>query len=81
MISRMQVAGTGLQSGPTMTPAPPRTRGLTVLGWMFVCFSVIPLAMGATGDGAWIGWSGAAMLTIGVAMVVIGKRPRDVEPR
>jgi hypothetical protein len=77
----MQAAGTGMQTGPTMTPVPPQTRGLTVLGWLVVCFSVIPLAMGATGDGAWIGWSGAVMLAAGIAMVVIGGRPRNVEPR
>ena len=70
-----------MPTGPVMRPAPPQTRGITVLGWLLVCFSMIPLAMGATGDGAWIGWSGAAMLTVGVAMVVIGKRPGDVEPR
>lgn len=81
MTLRMQAAGNGMQTGPVMRPAPPQTRGITVLGWLLVCFSMIPLTMGATGDGAWIGWSGAAMLTVGVAMVVIGKRPRDVEPR
>lgn len=77
MISRIETVGNAMQPGPTMTPAPPQTRGVTVLGWLLVCFSVIPLAMGATGDGRWIGLGGAAMLAAGAAMVMIGRRPQD----
>ncbi len=81
MTVQMQTAGGGMKPGPVMTPAPPQTSGITVLGWLVVGFSVIPLAMGATGDGAWIGWSGMAMLTVGLAMVLIGRRFRDVGRR
>jgi hypothetical protein len=63
-----------MQAGPTMTPVPPQTRGITVLGWLLVAFSVIPLVFGAHGEGAWIGWSGGAMLAVGVVLAMVGRR-------
>jgi hypothetical protein len=77
----MQGAGKRMLAGPSMTPAPPQTRGTTVLGWLLVCFSVAPLTMGASGDGALIGWAGVAMVTAGLALVAIGRKSRDINPR
>ncbi len=61
--------------GPTSPSAPP-THGLTVIGWLVVCFAALPLAMGAAGDGsAWVR-GGLGMLAVGLACVVIGRRLR-----
>ncbi len=51
---------------------------MSVPGWSVACPPVIPPTMGATGDGAGIGWSGGEMLTVGVAVVGFGVRSRNV---
>jgi hypothetical protein len=80
MSTRMQTAGAAPPGRPTLSPAPPRTHGLTVLGWVVVCFSSMPITMGLSGDGAWYGRVGVGMLLAGVAMVAIGRRLRRGEP-
>ena len=64
-----------------MTPAPPQTRGTTVLGWLLGAFLGRSPEHGASGDGALIGWTGVAMITAGVALVAIGRKSRDINPR
>ncbi|MEX1310273.1 MAG: hypothetical protein AB1Z65_07640 [Candidatus Sulfomarinibacteraceae bacterium] len=71
---RIQSAASGLHAGPAMTPVPPRTHGITVLGWVTLCFSLMPVAMGLSGDGRGYGWAGLAMVGAGAAMVLIGRR-------
>jgi len=69
--------GRGPNSQPTSTGGgivePPRTHGLTVAGWLIVCFSVVPLAMGARGEGFGIGEGGLVAAAIGVVLIVLGR--------
>jgi len=76
-----QSAGTGMYAGPTLKSAPPQTHGLTVIGWVLVCFSTMPMTMGVSGDGRGYALAGLAMLGCGVAMVAMGRRLRRPEPR
>jgi hypothetical protein len=52
---------------------PQNTSGLSVIGWLIVGFSVIPLAMLAGGDGGIYGLIGLVMLAIGLGFVLIGR--------
>lgn len=52
---------------------PPRTHGLTVAGWLVVCFSVVPLAMGARGEGFGVAEAGLVAAATGVVMIVLGR--------
>jgi hypothetical protein len=81
MTVRVQAAGTGGRAGPVMTPAPPQTHGLTVFGWVVVCFSVVPLVMGVAGEGERYGLSGLVMAAVGALMVIVGKKLRPIAPR
>jgi hypothetical protein len=74
MISSIQSAGTGVRPGGLGKPVPPQTHGVTVIGWVLVCFATMPITMGFSGDGRGYVWAGLAMLTMGIAMVVVGKR-------
>jgi len=70
-----------MHSTPTGPPlshhnSQPSTPGSTVLGWLLVCFSLIPLAMAASGDSRAGVWIGAALLLVGFLMVVVGKHKR-----
>lgn len=81
MISSIQSAGAGVRPGGVGKPAPPQTHGLTVLGWVLVCFSTMPITMGFSGDGQGYALAGMAMLAGGIAMVLVGKRlPRSKQP-
>ena len=52
---------------------PPPTHGATVLGWLIICFAVIPLAMAGSGDGASWGLAGLVMGACGAGLVVWGR--------
>lgn len=65
-----------LRTGHPTQPSAPPTHGLTVIGWLLVCFAAGPLAMGAAGDGGAWGWGGLAMLAVGLACVQVGRRLR-----
>ena len=81
MTTRVDLAGTGAHTGPTLKPAPPQTHGVTVLGWVLVCFSTMPITMGFSGDGRGYALAGLAMLAGGIAMVLVGKSlPRSKQP-
>jgi hypothetical protein len=75
MAVRVQPHQAPLQAGGPASPAPP-THGLTVVGWLVVCFAAAPLAMGAAGDGAGWGWGGLVMAVVGLALVLVGRRLR-----
>jgi hypothetical protein len=74
MTATVRFAGTGTNGGPALKPAAPQTHGLTVLGWVVVCFSSMPITMGFSGDGRAYAVVGLVMLGCGVAMVIVGKR-------
>ena len=80
MTATVHVAGTGAHTGPTLKPAPPQTHGVTVLGWVVVCFSAMPITMGFSGDGRGYALAGLVMLACGIAMVAVGRRIRRPDP-
>ncbi len=72
----VQSRQTTVHAGGPASPSAPPTHGLTVFGWLMVCFAVAPLAMGAAGDGGLWGWGGFVMVAVGAACVVGGRRLR-----
>jgi len=54
----------------------PQTSGLTVVGWLLICFAVPPLAMAAAAYGSTYLWVGGGMVLFGAAMVLFGHHRR-----
>jgi|GEM_PF-5555898 len=55
-------------------PAPqPETSPLTVLGWLILCFALVPLLMGSRGEGQMLLAGGGAMAAVGVILVLVGR--------
>jgi hypothetical protein len=51
----------------------PETSPLTVLGWLVICFALIPLLMGGRGEGQTLLVAGCAMTAVGVILVLVGR--------
>lgn len=73
---------------PAGQPAPapqPETSPLTVLGWLILCFALVPLLMGSRGEGQMLLVAGGAMAAAGVILVLVGRvrtaRAARVAPR
>ena len=54
----------------------PQTSGLTVVGWLLICFAVPPLAMAAAAYGVTYLWVGGGMVLSGAALVFLGRHRR-----
>lgn len=66
---------------PTDQPEvpPPNTSAFTVLGWLLLVLSVVPLLMAAHGDGRTYLWSGFGMLLLGGVLLVAGHIKQNFE--
>jgi len=51
----------------------PTTPGATVVGWLLLCFALIPLSMAAHGDGRVYVTTGLVMFAAGFALVVMAR--------
>lgn len=60
------------QSAPSGSGSP-STPGAAVVGWLLVCFAIIPLSMAAHGEGRGPVETGVAMLVLGLGMVIGSK--------
>lgn len=49
----------------------PTKPGMAVIGWLILCFAIVPLSMAAHGDGRVYTDVGLGMLGIGIVLVVI----------
>lgn len=61
---------------PAPTPhsgQPPTTHGATLIGWLVICFAVIPLAMWGAGDGSGYALGGLVMVGAGAGLVAHGR--------
>ena len=56
---------------PSLPAQGPKTSGLVVVGWLVLCFAILPLSMSLHGDGRIYTDLGLAMLVIGAVMVAI----------
>ena len=61
-----------LPAQPAPTPRS-ETSPLTVLGWLVVCFALIPLLMGTRGEGQMLLAAGGVMAAVGVILVLVGR--------
>jgi hypothetical protein len=51
----------------------PATPGATIVGWVLLCFALIPLSMAAHGDGRVYVTTGLVMFAAGFALVVMAR--------
>ena len=51
----------------------PTTSGLAVIAWLVMTSAIVPLAMGAHGDGRGYLWVGLAMVASGIALLVAAR--------
>ncbi len=64
-----------LNQVPSPTPAP-KTPGASVIGWILICFSVIPLVTGAK-DGSQVTLgAGIGLAAVGIVCAIIGRLSR-----
>lgn len=54
----------------------PQTPGLVVLGWLTLCFAIMPVAMAVRGDGRMYTWIGLAMVTAGAGILLAARTVR-----
>jgi hypothetical protein len=60
----------------------PKTPGIVIIGWLLLCFAIIPLTMAVHGDGRVYTHFALGMLVIGAAFVAIPRLgwPRGTKP-
>ena len=54
----------------------PQTPGLSVLGWLILCFAIMPVSMAIKGEGPLYMWIGLAMVAAGLGMLLVERRVR-----
>lgn len=54
----------------------PTTSGLAVIAWLVLTSAIVPLAMGAHGDGRGYLWAGLAMVVSGIALLLAARLNR-----
>lgn len=67
---------------PTADGRGPTKPGLAIIGWLCLCFAIIPLTMAVHGDGRVYTDVGLGMLVVGAALVAVHRlsRPRIDRP-
>jgi len=66
---------------PMASGSGPKTPGMVVVGWLVLCFAIIPLSMAVHGDGRVYTCLALGMFLIGAALVAIPRlgRPRGTK--
>lgn len=60
-------------AGSPLPSSQPETSPLTVIGWLIVCFAIIPLLMGARGEGQALLFGGGGLIAVGIVLVLVGR--------
>lgn len=55
----------------------PASSGMAVIAWLVLTSAIVPLAMGAHGDGRGYMWAGLAMVASGVALLIASRLTRN----
>ena len=58
---------------PSLPAQGPKASGLVVVGWLVLCFAILPLSMSLHGDGRIYTDLGLAMLVIGAIMIAVNR--------